>query len=95
MTLGDNPPVGDLLDLRCECGYRAEDELVSGLMMSGAVFELFVCGTCREVVSAETGSYFDDPSEGAAPPECPLCGGRPLAPWGNGDIALAADVERR
>ena len=78
--------VGDLLSLRCECGYHS-DELVSGGVMSG-VIDLFACANCRGVVSSLTWSagYPGSPPEGVVATVCPLCGGRNLDPWGEGDL---------
>jgi hypothetical protein len=78
--------MGALLEVACECGYQAEDELVLGLVMSGAVFELFVCTSCREVICAETSIRLSDLQESATRPECPLCRGRELTIWSEDDM---------
>jgi hypothetical protein len=85
-VVSDNRWVGHLLALRCECGYESK-KLVSGGVMRG-VIELFVCGDCREVVSAQTWSvgYGSDNRTGEVEAICPHCGGRALLPWGDGDI---------
>jgi hypothetical protein len=77
---------GHLLTVRCECGYESKN-LVSGGVMSG-VIELFVCSDCREVVSAQIWSvgYVGGDRTGEVEAICPYCGGRALAPWGDGDI---------
>ena len=76
--------IGDLLDLRCRCGYRATN-LVDGGLMSG-VIHLFTCSRCSEVVSALTWSVgiVDGHPPGDVKATCPRCGGTELEPWGQG-----------
>jgi hypothetical protein len=54
--------------------------------MSGA-FNLFTCGHCRAVVSAQTLSVGNpgSPPRGEVEPQCPNCGRRDPQPWGDGE----------
>jgi DNA-directed RNA polymerase subunit RPC12/RpoP len=76
--------IGNLLDLRCRCGYRATN-LVDGGLMSG-VSHLFTCSHCAEVVSALTWSVgiLDEHPPGDVKATCPRCGGTELELWGQG-----------
>lgn len=77
--------VGDLLQLRCTCGYYAQ-YLVTGGIMSG-VMELFACRTCVEVVPALTwsaGGLGAEHTPGTVVPVCEKCGNTLVAQWGSG-----------
>ena len=76
--------IGNLLELKCRCGYQATN-LVDGGLMSG-VSHLFTCPRCVDVVSALTWSVgiLDEHPPGDVEATCPGCGGTELEPWGQG-----------
>lgn len=79
--------MGDVLALRCVCGYSPGD-LDSGGLMTGAV-RLFMCANCRDVVSALTLS-FERPASYLVAPACPRCGTTRIEPWGEGQPPAGA-----
>ena len=89
--------IGNLLELKCRCGYQATD-LVDGGLMSG-VSHLFTCPRCVDVVSALTWSVgiLDEHPPGDVEATCPGCGGTELEPWGKAPLrkAVVLAVERR
>jgi hypothetical protein len=83
--------VGDVVEIRCACGYHTRD-LAAGGLFSGLA-ELFTCRTCVAVVSALVwGSGYDEDLDGELKPTCPDCNGDDLVD--PVDERLDGDVER-
>jgi len=97
--------MGNLLDVSCPCGYRAEG-LCEGGLLGGKVAGVFACADCAELVSALV--YSANP-EGldrrvsvkgqlVVVPRCPRCGSADVERWSSGapcprcEQPLAAEI---
>jgi hypothetical protein len=76
--------MAELLEITCDCGYRAK--VADGGLFAGVV-ELFTCDDCREVVDVLIWSsgHRDRSPPGEVEPRCPRCDSARVRRWREDD----------
>lgn len=75
--------MASLLEITCDCGYRAE--VAEGGLFAGVV-DLFICDDCREIVDLLVWSSGEDTTApaGDVEPRCDRCNGTRVRRWRDG-----------